>query len=63
MFSLDCSSFFLSKLILDENGNVSVECKNEVLFEQLNLVRKGQDESFQLQTEAFKTLRKVLDEL
>ena len=63
MFSLDCSSFFLSKLILDETGNVSVECKNEVLFEQLNLVRKGQDESFQLQTEAFQTLRKVLDEL
>ena len=38
-------------------------CETEILLEELNNIRRDQDEAFRVQTEAYNVLQRVLDEL
>ena len=39
------------------------KCETKVLLEELKNIRKDQEDAFQLQTEAYEVLQKVLDQL
>jgi len=50
--------------VLDTLNNPEAgKCETKVLLEELKNIRKDQEDAFQLQTEAYEVLQKVLDQL
>ena len=63
IYSFLFNTFFSKTCTFSIDNPDAGKCETKVLLEELKNIRKDQEDAFQLQTEAYEVLQKVLDQL